>query len=123
MSVSLAQIQDRQERAFTQNCPSRVVLDHVMSKWGVLVLLALTDGTARWGELRRGVEGISEKMLASTLRTLEDDGLVSRTAYPQVPPRVEYALTARGQDLMTHLVPLMEWVAGHAQEIVDGQQA
>lgn len=54
-------------------------------KWGVLVLMALTDGTARWGQLRRTVDGISEKMLASTLRTLEADGLVERTAYPEVP--------------------------------------
>jgi DNA-binding HxlR family transcriptional regulator len=64
------------------SCPSRVVLDHVTSKWGVLVLVALSDRTMRWGELRRVVEGISEKMLASTLRTLEQDGLVLREATP-----------------------------------------
>ena len=73
------------------------MLDHIMSKWGVLVLLALTDGTHRWGELRREVDGISEKMLASTLRTLEADGLVDRTSYPEVPPRVEYSLTPRAR--------------------------
>ncbi|MDS0199040.1 helix-turn-helix transcriptional regulator [Microbacterium imperiale] len=90
-----------------------------MSKWGVLVLLALTDGTARWGELRRSVAGISEKMLASTLRTLEADGIVRRTAYPEVPPRVEYALTPRGDELMERMMPLMEWVADNADEIVE----
>lgn len=88
-----------------------------MGKWGVLVLVALSDGTQRWGELRRTISGISEKMLASTLKTLEADGLVQRTAYPEVPPRVEYALTDLGRDLMERLLPLMEWVADHADGI------
>ncbi|MDF2917710.1 MAG: transcriptional regulator [Microbacterium sp.] len=119
MAVSFAQIRATSDQVFTENCPTRVVLDHVMSKWGVLVLMALTDGTARWGELRRSVTGISEKMLASTLRTLESDGIVNRTAYPEVPPRVEYALTERGDELMERMMPLMEWIAAHADEIVD----
>ncbi len=88
-----------------------------MGKWGVLVLVALSDGTQRWGELRRTISGISEKMLASTLKTLEADGLVQRTAYPEVPPRVEYALSDLGRDLMERLLPLMEWVADNADEI------
>jgi len=74
---------------FSSDCPSRVVLDHVTSKWGVLILVALSGGTLRWGELRRWAEGISEKMLAQTLRTLEADGLVSREARPVVPPHVD----------------------------------
>src|SRR5262245_20976288 len=74
-------------------CPSRVVLDHVTSKWGVLVIVVLSGGTLRWGELRRRAEGISEKMLAQTLRTLEQDGLVYREAHPVIPPHVEYSLT------------------------------
>lgn len=119
MAVSFAQIRATSDQVFTENCPTRVVLDHVMSKWGVLVLMALTDGTARWGELRRSVTGISEKMLASTLRTLESDGIVNRTAYPEVPPRVEYSLTERGDQLMERMMPLMEWIAAHADEIVD----
>jgi DNA-binding HxlR family transcriptional regulator len=118
MAVSFAQIRASSDQVFTENCPTRLVLDHVMSKWGVLVLLALTDGTARWGELRRSVAGISEKMLASTLRTLEADGIVSRTAYPEVPPRVEYALTERGVELMERMMPLMEWIAANADDIV-----
>ncbi|SDQ22630.1 helix-turn-helix domain-containing protein [Microbacterium sp. cf332] len=122
MSVSFAQLQALSEQIFTENCPTRVVLDHVMSKWGVLVLLALTDGTARWGELRRSVDGISEKMLASTLRTLEADGFVRRTAYPEVPPRVEYALTPLGHDLMERMMPLMVWVAGNAESIVSARR-
>ncbi|MCZ4067803.1 helix-turn-helix domain-containing protein [Microbacterium sp. H37-C3] len=118
MAVSFAQIRATSDQVFTENCPTRVVLDHVMSKWGVLVLMALTDGTARWGELRRSVTGISEKMLASTLRTLESDGIVNRTAYPEVPPRVEYALTERGVELMERMMPLMEWIASNADDIV-----
>jgi DNA-binding HxlR family transcriptional regulator len=100
------------------NCPTRTVLDHVTSKWGVLVLVALSQGTYRWAELRRTVQGVSEKMLASTLRVLSEDGFVERTAYPEVPPRVEYALTDRGRELADRLLPLMDWIADHADEIV-----
>lgn len=99
-------------------CPSRVVLDHVTSKWGVLILVALAERSMRWGELRRVVEGISEKMLAQTLRTLEADGIVHREAAPTVPPRVDYSLTERGRDLNDRLLPLMEWILANAEEIV-----
>lgn len=99
-------------------CPSRIVLDHVTSKWGVLVLVALSERTLRWGELRRLVEGISEKMLASTLRTLEADGLVLREPTPSIPPRVDYSLTPLGRDLADHLLPLMGWITRHADAIV-----
>lgn len=117
MVVSFAQIREEYPGVFSESCPTRVVLDHVMSKWGVLVLLALTDGTIRWGDLRRKVDGISEKMLASTLRTLETDGFISRTSYPEVPPRVEYSLTSLGGALMERMLPLMEWVAANADDI------
>jgi DNA-binding HxlR family transcriptional regulator len=99
-------------------CPSRVVLDHVTSKWGTLILIALSSDDLRWGELRRVVEGVSEKMLAQTLRTLEADGLVHREAQPTIPPRVDYSLTPLGHDLAEHLLPLMGWIAEHADEIV-----
>ena len=99
-------------------CPSRIVIDHVTSKWGVLVLVALSEDTRRWGELRRVVEGISEKMLASTLRTLEADGLVLREATPSIPPRVDYSLTPLGRELTTHLLPLVSWIAAHADAMV-----
>jgi DNA-binding HxlR family transcriptional regulator len=102
-------------------CPSRVVLDHVTSKWGVLLLVALSERTLRWGELRRIVEGISEKMLAQTLRTLEADGLVHREVTATVPPRVDYSLTPLGRELVDHLLPLMRWVADHADGIVAGR--
>ncbi|KQO96728.1 winged helix-turn-helix transcriptional regulator [Leifsonia sp. Leaf264] len=104
---------------FPAACSSRTVLDHVTSKWGVLVLLTLSAGGLRWGELRRTIEGISEKMLAQTLRTLEADGFVLREAQPVIPPRVDYSLTDRGRDLADRLIPLMGWIADNADEIVD----
>ncbi|WP_129338452.1 winged helix-turn-helix transcriptional regulator [Cellulomonas endophytica] len=104
-------------------CPSRVVLDHVTSRWGVLVLVALARQGLRWGELRRAVEGISEKMLASTLRTLEADGIVDRTVTGTVPPRVDYALTERGRALVAHLLPLMGWVVANADAITADRAA
>lgn len=103
-------------------CPSRIVLNHVTSTWGVLVLVALSQSDHRWGELRRTVQGISEKMLAQTLRTLERDGFVLRTAQPTIPPRVDYSLTERGRALTEHLLPLMSWISEHADEIV-GEEA
>ncbi len=86
----------------------------------MLVLLALGIDTMRWSELRRCIEGISEKMLAQTLKTLEADGLVRRVAQPVVPPHVEYNLTADGRELHDRLRPLMEWVAANADRIIEG---
>jgi DNA-binding HxlR family transcriptional regulator len=102
-------------------CPSRIVLDHVTSKWGLLVLVVLSGETLRWGELRRRAQGVSEKMLAQTLRTLERDGLVHRDAQPVIPPRVDYSLTGRGRELTAHLLPLMEWTVRNAEDILSGQ--
>ncbi|WP_120338423.1 winged helix-turn-helix transcriptional regulator [Cryobacterium soli] len=106
---------------FAAGCASRVVLDHVTSKWGVLVIVALAETSLRWGELRRGIEGISEKMLAQTLRILEADGLVHRAAQPTIPPRVDYSLTERGRELAGHLIPLVRWVGSNAGDIVGGR--
>src|SRR4051794_39148393 len=103
---------------FERNCPSRVVLDHVTSKWGVLVLVALDGRALRWNELRRTVEGVSEKMLAQTLRTLVADGFVLRDAHPVIPPHVEYSLTPLGDELVTVLVPLFRWIVERSPEIV-----
>jgi DNA-binding HxlR family transcriptional regulator len=114
MTVSFAQIKETAPMLFEQGCGTRVILDHIMSKWGVLVLSSLSEGTRRWGVLRREVDGISEKMLASTLRTLTDDGLVHRESFPTVPPHVEYSLTPLGRDLMERMLPLVEWVADNA---------
>jgi DNA-binding HxlR family transcriptional regulator len=104
---------------FPAGCPSRTVLDHVSSKWGVLILVALSEGPQRWSELRRRTEGISEKMLAQTLKTLEGDGFVRRDAQPIIPPRVDYSLTDRGRELVALLMPLVAWITEHAVEIVN----
>lgn len=89
-------------------CPSRIVLNHVTSQWGVLILVALSEGPLRWGELRRTVQGISEKMLAQTLRALVEDGLVWREVEPATPPRVTYGLTGFGRDIGEPLTELFD---------------
>ena len=111
------------EGRFPSQCPSRTVLEHVTSKWGVLVLVALSRRTLRWSELRRQVEGVSEKMLAQTLQTLEGDGLVHREAHRVIPPHVDYSLTPLGRDLVARLIPLLTWIGAHADEILSGRAA
>ena len=97
-------------------CPdTRMLVEHVTSKWGVLVLLALDDRTMRWSELKREIEGVSEKMLIQTLQTLEGDGLVLRTAHPVVPPHVEYTLTGPGHEAAELLAPLVSWAFHRSQ--------
>jgi DNA-binding HxlR family transcriptional regulator len=103
---------------FPAACSSRVLLDHVMSKWGVLVLVSLTEGPQRWSELRRRAQGISEKMLAQTLKTLEADGLVHRDQQPVMPPRVDYSLTPLGEELAEVMVPLLRWVGRNADAVI-----
>ena len=73
----------------SSECPSREILEHVTSKWAVLILKSLSEGVLRFSELRKRIEGVSEKMLAQTLKTLEQDGFILRTVYPEVPPKVE----------------------------------
>ncbi len=118
MKVSTPVVDSRTPTPLSANCPSRTLLDHVTSKWGVLVLIALSRDTLRWGELRRTVEGVSEKMLSQTLRTLEEDGFVLREAAPTIPPRVDYSLTPRGRELTRLLLPLVDWIAVHAEEVL-----
>ena len=103
---------------FPAACSSRVLLDHVMSKWGVLVLVSLIEGPQRWSELRRRAQGISEKMLAQTLKTLEADGLVHRDQQPVMPPRVDYSLTPLGEELAEVMVPLLRWVGHNADAVI-----
>ena len=91
-------------------CPSRDVLRHVTSRWGVLVLLVLADGTQRFSGLRRKIGGVSEKMLAQTLQWLEHDGLVVRHEFPVVPPHVEYSLTPMGNEVALHVRGLADWI-------------
>lgn len=107
---------------FPAGCPSRVVLEHVTSKWGLLLLIALSEGEQRWSTLRRRADGISEKMLAQTLKTLERDGLVARNAQATIPARVDYSLTDRGHELSALLVPLADWAFQNADDIINGQR-
>ncbi|WP_329492216.1 helix-turn-helix transcriptional regulator [Kitasatospora sp. NBC_01246] len=90
-------------------CPSRGVLEHVTSRWGVLVLAALDERGYRFSELRRRVSGVSEKMLAQTLQTLERDGFVLREAHPVIPPRVDYSLTPLGREAAQLVAALARW--------------
>lgn len=95
---------------FDSRCPARTVLDHVSSKWAVLVLAALRTAPLRFSALRRAVGGVSEKMLAQTLRTLESDGFVHREVAPTKPPQVTYSLTPLGQEVTGHLTGLLDWI-------------
>lgn len=91
-------------------CPSRDVLKHLTSRWGVLVLIALQPGTLRFSDLRRKVSGVSERMLAQTLQWLEADGIIERRAYKIVPPHVEYSLTPLGQEAAVKVRDLADWI-------------
>lgn len=98
-------------------CPSRGVLEHVTSRWGVLVLVALVERPYRFAELRREVGGVSEKMLTQTLRTLERDGFLSRRAYPVIPPRVDYSLTELGREAAEQVWALARWTERRTPDV------
>jgi DNA-binding HxlR family transcriptional regulator len=98
-------------------CGLQQVLEVIANKWTTLVIRALSRGRSRYGELHRQVEGVSQKMLTQTLRALERDGLVERTVYPVVPPRVEYALTPLGRTLIEPLGALCRWAEAHRDEL------
>ncbi|MFC6930295.1 winged helix-turn-helix transcriptional regulator [Actinomadura yumaensis] len=93
------------------------MLDHVTSRWATLILAALRDGPLRFSELHTKIEGVSEKMLSQTLRTLVHDGLVIRTVHPTTPPTVSYGLTELGDGLTQLLHGLMTWIGEHAAEV------
>jgi DNA-binding HxlR family transcriptional regulator len=103
---------------YDPHCPSREILDRVMSRWGCLTLLVLRKRTYRFSELRRHIGGVSEKMLAQALRQLEEDGFVLRHDFGEVPPHVEYSLTPMGRELAAHVGTLARWVSDHAAKVV-----
>jgi DNA-binding HxlR family transcriptional regulator len=105
------------------DCPSRAVLEHVTSRWGVLVLAALRERSHRFSELRREVGGVSEKMLAQTLQTLERDGFVHRDAKPVIPPRVDYSLTPLGRAVADQVWTLTRWVEAKLDEVFAARDA
>ena len=98
-------------------CRLREVLDRVGDKWSVLVIYLLGDGTRRFMDLLRSIDGISQRMLTVTLRGLERDGLVTRTVFAVVPPRVDYALTPLGRTLLESIGPLMTWSIAHTPDV------
>ena len=106
---------------YDKNCPTRHALDRIADKYTVLVIIFLQDRPRRFGELQRMITGISQKMLTQTLRSLERDGLVTRTVYPEVPPRVEYALTPLGQTLIEPLAALRGWAETNIDALLAAQ--
>ncbi len=108
---------------YRADCPTRRILDRIGDRWTVLIVGALGEGEARFSELLRRIEGVSQKMLTQTLRGLERDGLVTRTVYPQVPVRVEYALTDAGHTLIAPLRALQQWSIEHLSDVSDSQEA
>lgn len=110
MTASTLSQQLRDGNLFAEQCPSREVLKHVTSRWGVLILVALRDGTHRFSDLRRKMGGVSEKMLAQSLQALEQDGFINRVSYPVVPPHVEYSLTLLGEQVSDKVAALADWI-------------
>jgi DNA-binding HxlR family transcriptional regulator len=100
-----------------EDCEVRQILDRIADKWSLLVIAILDRGTLRFTELRRGIDGISQRMLTTTLRQLERDGLVRRTVHPVVPPRVDYELTPLGVTLHETIQSLVTWTEAHQREI------
>ncbi|EGX60280.1 regulator [Streptomyces zinciresistens K42] len=112
------QAQDLPYNVFAKSCPSRGTLEHVTGRWGGLTLCALFEGSLRFNELRRRVDGVSEKMLSQTLHALERDGLVHREAQPTNPPRVDYELTPMGRGVAERLTGLIHFVEGQMDDVL-----
>ncbi|MFF1275568.1 winged helix-turn-helix transcriptional regulator [Streptomyces marokkonensis] len=107
---------------FAKACPSRGTLEHVTGRWGALTLGALYEGSLRFNELRRRVDGVSEKMLSQTLHALERDGLVLREAQPTNPPRVDYELTPLGREVAERLLSLIHYVEGSMDAVLRARE-
>ncbi len=108
---------------FLSDCPARLAIEIIASKWAVVTLFALSDGPLRHGELVELIGGISRKVLTQTLRRLQDNGLVERHAYAEAPPRVEYSLTELGRTLEEPIRSLTEWARSHGEAIVTFHEA
>ncbi|MGH3519745.1 MAG: winged helix-turn-helix transcriptional regulator [Haloechinothrix sp.] len=106
----------------TATCPSRTSLARIANKWTAMVVIALSDGRMRFGDLRTVIDGISGKVLTETLRDLQRDGLVARHAYAEMPPRVEYELTALGRTLHAPLQALGRWAEEHIEEVLAARE-
>jgi DNA-binding HxlR family transcriptional regulator len=120
-AVPLSELVRRGE-LLSADCPSREVLKHVTSRWGVLVLMVLLDEeTCRFSDLRRKVDGVSEKMLAQTLQWLAADGFVVRTSYDVVPPHVDYRLTPLGKEIAQQVSALADWIEVNLSRIMNAR--
>lgn len=108
---------------FARACPSRETLEHVTGRWGSLTVGALREGPSRFNELRRRVEGVSEKMLSQTLHALERDGIVNREAQPTNPPRVDYELTPLGHEVADRLLSLIHLLEGSMQQVLTARES
>lgn len=108
-------------QVLSNDCPSREILEHLTNKWSVLVLRCLSEGVHRFSELKQRIEGISEKMLAQTLKMLEHDGFLLRTVYPVVPPKVEYQLTILGSQAAEKMNYLIGWIERSLPEIMENK--
>ena len=106
-----------------ENCPSRAALEHIAGRWGSLVLVALRKGPTRFNELRRRVNGVSEKMLAQSLHALERDGIVVREVHSTIPPRVEYSLTPLGEQTADKLWELVAFLQSSMPKILTAREA
>ncbi|GAA2283688.1 helix-turn-helix domain-containing protein [Streptomyces atrovirens] len=123
--MTTTQRPEEQELAFNvfaKACPSRGTLEHVTGRWGALTLGALHEGSLRFNELRRRVDGVSEKMLSQTLHALERDGLVHREAQPTNPPRVDYELTPLGHEVARRLLSLIQCVEGSMDAVLQARE-
>jgi DNA-binding HxlR family transcriptional regulator len=107
---------------FSKACPSRGTLEHITGRWGALTIGALHEGSFRFNELRRRVDGVSEKMLSQTLHALERDGLVHREAQPTNPPRVDYELTPLGREVAERLIGLIQFLEGRMDDVLDARR-
>ena len=107
---------------YVQTCPTRLLLDRIGDKWTVLILGRICEQSMRFNRLRRGIEGLTRKMLSQTLKAMERDGLVTRTVLPTTPVSVEYAVTPLGRTLWATLEGLQRWARDHIGEVAQAQQ-
>jgi DNA-binding HxlR family transcriptional regulator len=113
---------NRSETSLHADCPGREVFNHIASRWGMLVILTLSNGPLRFHLLRDQIEGVSEKMLSQTLKLLARDGLITRSVDPSVPPKVTYELTTLGHEAANPLKQIVDWLGKHIPEIIGAQE-
>ena len=108
---------------YDRNCPSRQILDRIGDTWSVLIIGSLADGPRRFSRLAARIDGVSPKMLTQTLRGLERDGMISRTVFPEVPPRVEYELTDLGRSLLGLVGEMSTWAEKHIGDVIEARDS